>query len=201
MSAHFQKGKKNNVAFVFSCPGRHEKAADCPAAKATGTNLRRLLAKLCEALNRNDLPRENITIANAWDRVEYKELTSRSEATDREIKENDNIYRLSIELSHVTEFIVFCGDKARIASEQLAQKNIVNSSPRFLFLEHLGTRGLNSISSDLYGREIISADKQIEQGRNSSKRKIQFENTDKRLDVVVKSILEQLEGKSTSGSA
>ena len=108
MAVHYQKGLGNRVAFVFSCPGRYEQTAGCPAAKVTGVNLQKLLEILTEIFERNDLSREQITVTNAWSRIEYKELTGRSEATDEEIQMSENISRLQCELEHVEEFMVFC---------------------------------------------------------------------------------------------
>lgn len=192
MAVHYQAGNENKVVFVFSCPGRYEKEAEHPAAKATGTNLERLLLKLSHILNKKDLTRKNITITNAWDRVEYVKLTKRSEATDGEIRTSENIHRLVKELAHGTEFIVFCGAKAKIASEEIVQSNLLPNKPHFLFLEHLGTRGLLSISEDIDGNQIISAKDQIAAGRKVAKRNIQSENTGKRIEVVANSLVCQL---------
>jgi hypothetical protein len=192
MAIHNEPGKENKVAFVFSCPGRYEKEAGHPAAKTTGVNLNKLLIKVSNLLARDDLTRKNITITNAWDRVEYKALTKRSEATDEEIQTQDNIGRLTRELAHVTELIVFCGTKAKLASESIAQSNYLTNKPLFLFLEHLGTRGLLSITKDLNGNRIKSASDQILEGRKDSKRKIQFENTTKRIEVVANDLVKQL---------
>ena len=85
MTAHYQKGNENKVAFVFSCPGRHEEAEGYPAAQNTGTNHINLLLELSRIITREDLIREYITIANAWDRIEYDKKTNRSEATNKEI--------------------------------------------------------------------------------------------------------------------
>lgn len=193
MSIHNKPGKEYKVAFVFSCPGRYEKEAGHPAAKATGTNLQKLLLKLSQILVRNDLTRDNITITNAWDRVEYVKLTKRSEATDGEILTPENIRRLVKELAHVTEFIVFCGAKAKLASKEIVRSNLLTNKPTFLFLEHLGTRGMLSILKDIDGNRIVSADDQILAGRKLSKRKIQSENTEKRIEVVANSLVGQLD--------
>ena len=192
MSIHHHAGKETKVAFVFSCPGRYEKEAGHPAAKATGTNLQKLLLKLTKSFARVDLTRENITITNAWSRVEYTDLTKRSEATDEEIRTPENIHRLVNELVHVTEFIVFCGVKAKIASEEMVKSDLLLNKPQCIFLEHLGTRGLLSISKDMDGNRIISAKDQISAGRKAPKRNIQSENTEKRMEVIADSLVGQL---------
>lgn len=201
MAVHYEKGLKNSVAFVFSCPGRHEKAAEYPAAKVTGTNLEKLLQILSKMLDRDNLSRGNITIANAWECVEYEKLTNRSEATNMEIRTSSNIYRLGRELAHVAEFIVFCGAKAKVASEELVRTDLLPNNPCFLFLEHLGTRGLLSISEDRDGNRIVSAEKQMAAGRKAAKHKIEYENTEKRLEVVAKSLIDQLNRVTPKGSA
>lgn len=188
MAIHIQVGKKSAVAVVFSCPGRHEEKNNCPAAKNTGKNLHTFLSILAIKLPRNELVRSNITITNAWSCVEYKAKTNRSEATDQEIVTIPNIGRLRRELDHITEFIIFCGKKAKLASTHFTLKN----QPKFIYIEHLGTRGLLSITTDTSGRAIISADEQINKGRTISKRRIQKENTKKRLEVVAKSVQDQL---------
>jgi hypothetical protein len=193
MPAHYQQGIQNSVAFVFSCPGRHEQEAKRPAARVTGTNLSRLLTILAKRLDRTDLDRDSITIANAWDRVEYRELTGRSEATPAEVRTVENINRLQNELAHVTEFIVFCGDNARVAADELNAREwpgVVR--PCFLFTRHLGLQGLLAIARDVDGKQIVPADDQIAKGPKDSKREIQNENTVKRLKVVARDLLAQL---------
>ena len=188
MSCHISKGKKKSVAFVFSCPGRYEQIAGHPAAKVTGTNLSKLLAKLNTSLNRKDLSKREITITNSWNKVEYEKLTGRSEATDREILDSINISRLNSELKGITEFIVCCGNKSKIAIEQCN----ISKNVKILCLEHLGTRGLNTIKQDVKNITILSAEIQRKNGDKRSKRKIQIDNTSKRLDVVCENLLGQL---------
>lgn len=160
MSCHLQIGNKKEVAFVFSCPGRYEEVAGKPAAKVTGKNLSSLLRKLGYNLNINGLSRKNITITNAWSRVEYKNKTGRSEADVSEITSNNNISRLRSELMGVSELIVCCGDKAKMA---VGACNIPEEV-KIAFIEHLGTRGLNSIKKDIDGADIVSADVLKQQG-------------------------------------
>lgn len=190
MSCHLQVGKSKEVAFVFSCPGRYEEVAGEPAAKVTGKNLSSLLGKLGIALNKNDLDRRNITITNAWSRVEYEKKTGRSEATTSEIISDVNIARLRSELVGVTELIVCCGEKAKIAVDACC----LSENVKVVFIKHLSTRGLNSIKTDISGVEIPPAKSIKSQGDRRSKHLIQNDNTSKRLDVVCKSITKQIEG-------
>jgi len=197
VSCHISKGKNKSVAFVFSCPGRYEQIAGHPAAKVTGTNLSKLLTKLNTSLNRNDLSKREITITNAWNKVEYEKLTGRSEAKDSEILGSINISRLNGELKGITEFIVCCGNKSKTAIE----KCNISENVTILYLEHLGTRGLNTIKQDVKKITILSAEAQKKNGDKRSKRKIQLDNTSRRLDVVCEKLVKQLNKNITKKSS
>lgn len=186
---HTQRGSENKVTFVFSCPGRYEKIANAPAAKVTGANLSKLLEKLSLALNRNDLTREKITITNAWDKVEYKNCTGRSEAIDSEICEPKNIKRVKLTIQHTEDFIVCCGEKAQLA----VQSCNLNSKVKQVFIQHLSTRSLIQIKKDINGENISSAESLRLDGTGRTLKKIQADNTSRRLEVVCKSIIDQLE--------
>ena len=189
---HIQAGRQRKVAVVFSCPGRHEEIAGRPAAKTTGKNLEILLSLLSRALDRSDLARSDITITNAWPCVEYQAKTGRSEATAHELKAAYNLQRLERELEDITDFVIFCGAKARYVAQCLKLKH----DPKFVYIRHLGSRGLLLIRSDVEGRPIVAADDRIsaEGKQRQSKAKIQAENTEKRLAVVAHSVVAQLEG-------
>lgn len=187
---HLQPGREQRVAVVFSCPGRHEEAAGHPAAGSTGRNLDRLLALVGEGLGRSDLCRENITITNAWPTVEYRARTGRSEATSNEVTAAGNIERLERELGEVTDFVIFCGERAKAVSARLRLKH----SPGFVFVRHLGLRGLSLIRRDLDGEPIIAASRQACAGGKLDKKQVQRGNTEKRLEVLAQSVLAQLKG-------
>lgn len=189
MSAHFARGSKNQVAFVLSCPGSHEERARHPAAGVTGNNLNRLLAMLGPPLGLQSLERADVTISNAWDLIEYRKKTCRSEATDAEVKQADNLRRLASELVHVTDLVVFCGCKARLASQELLRLGALPSSQHVAFVEHLGTQGLLTIKSDTTGKPIVAAKLQQLGGRRDRLQVIQSENTDRRLRVVLQRLL------------
>lgn len=193
MSAHFARGSKNEVAFVLSCPGRLEERARHPAAGVTGNNLNRLLAMLGPRLDLQSLERADVTITNAWDLIEYRKKTCRSEATDAEVKQTDNLRRLASELLHVTELVVFCGCKARLASQELLRLGILPNSQRVAFVEHLGTQGLLTIKSDTTGNPIVAAAVQQLGGRPDRLRVIQSENTNRRLSVVLQRLLASIQ--------
>jgi hypothetical protein len=188
MPLHLQVGKQRRVAVVFSCPGRHEEAAGYPAARITGRNLDTLLMLLSKALKRSDLTRSNITITNAWPLVEYKAKTGRSQATAREIKAPDNLKRLEQELAEITDFIIFCGARAGAVSQELRLKN----KPKLVLIQHLGLRGLSLIAIDVSGEPIVAADIQLSSGKKIHRKIVQSANTEKRLAVLVHSIVTQL---------
>lgn len=189
MPLHFSEGSETDVAFVLSCPGRHEEDAGHPAAGSTGRNLERLLKHLGPRLGLSELSRTHTTITNAWDRIEYQQKTGRSEATDEEVTQAGNIDRLSDELRHVTMLIVFCGRKAELAAHQL--RSFLPQSVQMAFAPHLGSQGLNkTIKSDVTGQPIVEASEQQRNGRPDSLKHIQRENTCRRLEVVVERLLE-----------
>jgi hypothetical protein len=189
MSAHFSRGSKNEFAFVLSCPGRLEERARHPAAGVTGKNLNRLLAMLGPRLDLKSFERADVTITNAWDGIEYPKKTRRSEATDAEVKQADNLRRLASELLHVTELVVFCGCKAKLASQELLRLGILPNLKRVAFVEHLGTQGLLTIKSDTTGNPIVAAEVQLLSGRADRLPVIQSENTNRRLSVVLQRLL------------
>ena len=150
MSIHLERGAKNAVAFVFSCPGQKEQQRGRPAAGPTGKNLKEVLCVMrgysyddTENLECGDWTRENIWITNAWSRVEYEGLTGRSEATIPEILETENISRLAIELGVIENVIVCCGDKAQMAVCCLYSRESLQNTVSIVSLRHLGGRALN----------------------------------------------------------
>lgn len=72
MTPHYARGKKDAIAFVFSCPGRLERECGHPAAGTTGRNLEQLLRLIAKRRPDPSLTRADITIANAWDKVEFE---------------------------------------------------------------------------------------------------------------------------------
>ncbi|CUM95591.1 hypothetical protein [Turicibacter sanguinis] len=92
---HYKSGNKNEVTFVFSCPGRYEEEVGVPAAKVTGCNLDTLLSILNRKIGSNaSFNRQDITITNATTNVEFKSKTGRTEATAQEVLDLANIQRL-----------------------------------------------------------------------------------------------------------
>lgn len=184
MTPHFSRGSSNAVAFVFSCPGRVEKLCRHPAAGRTGRNLEALLEVISTMYPGLRLTRKDITISNAWDQVEYLSETGRTEASDEQVRSIQNIERLAGEILHVTGLVVFCGDKARLAATEIDTKGLLSNAPRFAYLGHLGTRGLNAVSHDTNGAPILSAVAQKTMGAQESVRTIQRRNTSLRLSTL-----------------
>ena len=151
------------------------------------------------------LSRQQITITNAWAGIEYESKTGRSEASDGEVSRAENIRRLADELRDVKMLIVFCGDKAKLASSKLREGRLVGRLVQIALVPHLGSQGLNnSIKVDLTDQLIVDAGKQRREGRRDSLKFIQRENTRRRLEVVVERLLAsrvpaQLDAEEQSG--
>ena len=157
-SVHFEEGK-NEIVFVFSCPGQEEENSNPPgpAKGQTGKNLEVVLNVLTGRYDLNGFNRNDIVITNSWDKVEYKELTNRSEATCSEILEDNNLNRLSKELKNINKYIVVCGENAKSAINALKYAKKLPASVKIIYVEHLSNRGINStISKDINGKDIKS---------------------------------------------
>lgn len=191
---HFQQGSENQVAFVFSCPGREEEKAGYPAAKMTGINLAKLFVVLNEMKMKDyHFTRERVTITNAWANVEYDAKTCRSEATNEEVLSPDNLNRLLVELAAVTELIVCCGQKARLAVQALAAENRLKAGTRVVYINHLGMKSINQITKDIHGEPIVAVAKHPDRFTLKPK-EIGGANTHKRLEVVAAQIKKSLLG-------
>ncbi|WP_312561328.1 hypothetical protein [Anaerospora sp.] len=191
---HFQQGSENQVAFVFSCPGREEEKAGYPAAKMTGINLAKLFVVLNEMKMKDyHFTRERVTITNAWTNVEYDAKTCRSEATNEEVLSPDNLNRLLAELAAVTELIVCCGQKARLAVQALAAENRLKAGTRVVYINHLGMKSINQITKDIHGEPIVAVAKHPDRFTLKPK-EIGGANTHKRLEVVAAQIKKSLLG-------
>jgi uracil-DNA glycosylase len=185
---HFSQGSSNEIAFVFSCPGKDELAAGRPAAGRTGRNLARLLALVGPQLGLPRLERPEITVANAWPKVEYEEETGRTEAKITEVTTKDNIERMAAEIAHVERLIVFCGDRAWAASTELLRKDLIQAK-EIGFCKHPGFQGLNHIRLDCDGAPIVKVGEQRRRGRPESRSVIGAENCAKRFEVVARDLV------------
>ncbi|OLS38912.1 hypothetical protein BTR22_04510 [Alkalihalophilus pseudofirmus] len=186
---HFKKGTKNEVAFVFSCPGAAEEAANKPAAGRTGTNLEQLLNILSQKYGDNiEWSREAITITNAWSQVEYRKLTGRTEATVREVLTEENLTRLEAELRAVEGLVITSGGRAALAVNALKSAGRIHNEVKVLHIRHLGLRGLNQIKVDVKGEPILSVADQLAKAPSLSSPQAGRENTMRRLEVVADEI-------------
>lgn len=185
-SVHLKIGCRNDIAFVFSCPGKKEKQKGAPAKGHTGTNLKELLEQMTDKYNLPGFTRDEVWITNAWSKVEYRcttstrDKTGRSEASFREIVQDDNLDRLARELCCIEKLIVCCGDRAIVAVACLKRSGELTAHTANL--RHLGNRGLNSIKKDVNGNPI-------EKGKDKSE---QSENRRLRIAVVAQCLNEQL---------
>lgn len=190
MTPHYARGKNDAIAFVFSCPGRLERDCGHPAAGTTGRNLEQLLRLIATRRSDQSPTRADITIANAWHKVEFEGETRRTEASDAEVLSGQNIARLARELEHVTGLIVFCGKKAQLAAGLLHQNELLlPKNPAFAYLPHLGGQSLNRIARDAQGTRILSAKQQKNMGVTEALDEIGKENTRRRLDALAVSLV------------
>lgn len=198
---HYEPGSKNEIAVVLSCPGQEEEQAvpQGPAKGQTGVNLEDVLDILSKDYNLEGFSRNEITITNSWDQVEYPEKTKRSEATFIEILESKNLDRLSNELANVSKYIFACGQNASVSVMTLNYAGKLSKDVDIIFLEHLSNRALNSsISIDLDGNEIKSYSKASKRPLNETRTLacIRKENRIKRLAVVANEIYKKLKNNS-----
>lgn len=181
---------KNEIAFVFSCPGAAEKLAGKPAAGLTGENLEQLITILSlECGIGVSWSRYDITITNAWSKVEYKKLNGRTEATVNEVLSLNNLSRLEQEIKDIKKVIICCGDRAEIAVKELVNKRKLNSSVKLIKIRHLGFQSLNQIKVDINKAPIYSVNIEKKMGNIKTRKQIGRDNTNKRLNVVACEIM------------
>lgn len=153
-AVHLECGRSNDVAFVFSCPGRKEYKArpQGPAKGGTGTNLHDLLHIMREKYSQTVMKiipsrkffRGEIWITNAWSKVEYKNKTGRTEAKEEEILLPNNLERLYCELYRIERAIICCGDRAKAAVCEIRRQHRIELSVGLFRIPHLGNQSLNS---------------------------------------------------------
>lgn len=197
-SVHFESGN-NEIAFVFSCPGKEEENSNPPgpAKGQTGENLAVVLQYLSQNHGLEGFTRKEIVITNAWNQVEYQEKTQRSEATCSEIAEPDNLNRLSSEVENIQKFIVTCGENAKFAISCLAHAGKLSTTVKIVNVAHLGNQGINSsILVDIDGNEIKSYKNSSEKPHTETRslKEIRKDNRLKRLAVVADRIYNQIAG-------
>lgn len=139
-SAHLCHGNLP-VAFVFSVPGKAEKAQGRPVAEDTGENLDAAL--ICLHASRPELfasvHRYDYRITNAFAKPIAVSLgNAKSEAKDSEIKESRNVSRVVAELDGCN-FVILCGRKAK-----LLRVTIAAAGRSVIVAPHVGNKGLNT---------------------------------------------------------
>ncbi|MFJ7982185.1 uracil-DNA glycosylase family protein [Lysinibacillus xylanilyticus] len=171
---HFEKGLKDDITIVLSCPGQEEEIENKPAAGKTGSNLGTVLATI-NGQNELSWNRRDVTITNAWNKVEYKGKTGRTEATKKEVLSDENLKRLYNEIKDTKEYIVAFGYLAEQVLEELNTKHQLNV--KVLSAPHLSLQRLNT--------SIVVPEPQRNTNTSS-------ENNQYRLEVVATKIIEQL---------
>jgi len=117
-SPAFRRGNDFNIKtiIVLSAPGQEEEKAGRPAAGQTGTTLQEAIEFWHNALP-NEFPSKNLddyTIVNAVEDVHYKAKTGRTEGTDKEVCDTDNMRRINAIIADA-EYAVALGYKAQLA--------------------------------------------------------------------------------------
>jgi hypothetical protein len=177
---HLQIGREKKVAIVLACPGQDEELIGMPAAGPTGQNLKILLDLLSHQLKRQDLIRQNITVTNSSVRVIYGAKDKVTEPTETEVGDAKNICRIYEELREVSDFVIFSGQRAKI----LMNKLVLPNNPKFIHIRHLGFQSLNQIKLEDSGNK-----------NENNHTLIEKTNTQRRLEIVVNDIVEQLTKK------
>ena len=142
-SPHYQRGARNWGAMVLACPGRVEEEENAPASGATGTNLDCLLRILRDDHHFDCSSRDELTITNAWSRVEYQDRTGRTQPKLSEVCCADNLDRLAEQLCGIEHLIICCGKLARRAVCLLQRTGRLGCTVRVAKLPHLGNQALN----------------------------------------------------------
>jgi hypothetical protein len=117
-SPAFRRGDDTNIKtiIVLSAPGQEEEKAGRPAAGQTGTTLQEAIEFWHNALP-TEFPSKNLddyTIVNAVEDVHYKAKTGRTEGTDTEVCDTDNMKRINAIIAD-TQYVVALGYKAQLA--------------------------------------------------------------------------------------
>lgn len=172
----YKENEGKEFALIFSCPGRVEEKAKRPCAGVTGNNLR-LLLNFANGSNGIPKSRSDLMINNAWENIEYMKKSNRTEARKAEICTSSNIERLFNELRGATTIISF-GNKAKAVIDKLInEKSLIL---RHVNMMHLSMQSINTkIKKDVNGAMIKKGSK---------------EATQKRIEVVVKELLNKLNG-------
>lgn len=169
----YKESKIKRIALVFSCPGQLEQIYNKLVFGKTGCNLELLLKELKSRnfVKEDFKDRYDFTITNSHNKVHYKSWNNRTEPLLSEVKVPENIERLTTEFKDA-EIIICFGKRPKIALE-ICKDNL---KAKVLYSRHLGLQSLNQISEDINGNKLTK-------GKEG--------NTDKRIQVVAKELIDQ----------
>lgn len=174
---YYNHGNNTKIAFVFSVPGKLELYNNRPVVGETGVLLEDLMLLLeDEFFPLYDKTRKNnrydYRITNAWNESLYIAKDNKTEAANKDILNKNNTSRLHKELEDISDIIFVFGDKAKLAIKSLNLECV-----KIVYTRHLGLMSINQIKNDINDVPLIKGDKG---------------NTNKRLEVVVKDVLNQV---------
>lgn len=188
---YYNHGLSNEIAFVFSVPGKLELYNGRPVAGQTGVLLEELMDILYN--KEKDLFREidferktkryDYRITNAYPYPLYMAKDNRTQAIDKEIMKKENIDRLLEELKDIEKYIFVFGKKACKAIQEVKNRKKNGSKvfkerhPKIITERHLGLMSVNQIDKDVNKNPILSG------GKN---------NTEKRLEVIAENIIDKI---------
>lgn len=118
---HYWQGKSSKIALIFSVPGQEEDNAKRPIVGATGNNFELVLTELKKKreLFADYGCRYCFRITNSFSTPMWKSKDGRTEPTDEEICDPDNLDRLLTEIEDVEKAIICFGEKAFTAIKNL----------------------------------------------------------------------------------
>lgn len=171
-------GKNPYVAFVVPCPGHEEHKVDKPLSGRNGKNLNQILLllqkeKYLHKFVFDSVDRYDYSIFYASEKIHYRSYDGITEPSCKEIWAEENIARLTKELTDFP-FIVTFGTKSCCAAQMCHLPRV----RKIIAVNHLSLQSLNRIKCDHYGNLLP---------RNRKG------NTKKRLMVISSSIIKQIE--------
>ena len=105
---YYNEGTNKEIAFIFSCPGNAEKEHSYPISGETGKTFDVLLGILKEKnIIKSYQCRYDFRITNATTNIESRSETKKTEATNPEVKKEENRKRLLGEIKGFDKIICF----------------------------------------------------------------------------------------------
>lgn len=174
---HIEIGSDKDSCYVLSCPGDDEATALHPAAGPTGVNLEAVIDILRQRGVKFIPLRADATITNAWDKVESKDRTCRSEPDIAEVMDLSNLSRLHREIKSFKKYLICFGLNAAHASNTVKNNYGLKSGCRIIWAPHLSPKNVNKLKHDRFGGPLIRGG---------------VGNTQKRLEVIADIIESQV---------